>query len=204
MPEDSSLIRLETASMLERVDPDGRLEKYWTALMAENQAVNLVSRETSLEDFNRLAAESLLPLEHLNLPDTGRYLDIGSGGGFPALPILLTKTVTGACLFERTGKKAAALARIVSSLDLDVDIRCESFDEAKVRPIYDLATIRCVKLNLPLLMKTLLCLADGGLFIYYSTPEFTLDLRHVTVRGYSYRSDPSGPTKCFTVFQKQK
>lgn len=204
MPENSSLITLDTASLLERVDPDGRLEKYWTALMAENQAVNLVSRETSREDFNRLAAESLLPLEHCNLSPTGRYLDVGSGGGFPAVPILLTRTVTGACLFERTGKKAAALARITNSLGLDVDLRRENFDEAKVEPIYDLATIRCVKLNLPLLMKTLLCLADGGLFVYYSTPEFTLDFRHVSVRVYNYRSYPNAPTKSFTLFQKQK
>jgi 16S rRNA (guanine527-N7)-methyltransferase len=190
--------------MLERLDPNGRLEKYWTGLMVENQAVNLVSRETSREDFNRLAAESLLPLEHLNLPPTGRYLDVGSGGGFPALPILLTRKVTRACLFERTGKKAAALARIISSLDLDVDLCQENFDEAEVQPIYDLATIRCVKLNLPLLKKMLLCLAAGGLFIYYSAPEFTLDLRRISVREYSYRSDPNAPTKSFTVFQKQK
>lgn len=204
MPENSPLITFDTRSTLEKLDPEGRLEEYWSALMEENQAVNLVSRETSREDFNRLAAESLLPLEHLGLPAIGRYLDVGSGGGFPALPILLTRKVTKACLFERTGKKAAALTRIVSSLGLDADIRRENFDEAEVRPVYDLATIRYVKLNLPLLTKTLLCLADGGLFIYYSAPEFTLDLKHVSVKGFSYRSDPNGPIKNFTLFQKQK
>lgn len=204
MLNNSSLITLDTDSMLKKLDPKGRLEKYWTALMVENQAVNLVSRETSREDFNRLAAESLLPLEHLGLPATGRYLDVGSGGGFPALPILLTRKVAGACLFERTGKKAAALARIMDCLEIDAELRRENFEEAEVLPIYDLATIRYVKLNLPLLMKMLLCLVAGGSFIYYAAPEFTLELKHVSVRSFSYRTDPNGPIKSFTLFQKQK
>jgi hypothetical protein len=97
----STPVSFDITELLAKYDPKGKLESYHDLLMAENQRVNLVSRETTREDFERLIAESLLPLEILT-SGFGSYLDIGSGGGFPAVPILMTERVVGeSILLER-------------------------------------------------------------------------------------------------------
>ncbi|HVP06296.1 MAG TPA: hypothetical protein VMS71_00535, partial [Candidatus Acidoferrum sp.] len=54
---------LDVAGIRAKYDPTKRLDLYYSLLMEENKRVNLVSRETSREDFDRMVAESLLPFD---------------------------------------------------------------------------------------------------------------------------------------------
>jgi 16S rRNA (guanine527-N7)-methyltransferase len=169
-----SHIQVDPADILKRFDPLNRLETYFDLLLEENRKINLVSRETSREDLRRLAVESLVPLNLLELP-VGRYLDIGSGGGLPSIPILLAEAVTGESrLVERTQKKAAALRRILLELGLSAEVVPSNYEETRPRGRFDLVTIRLVKPTRPVLRKIHSELNDGGIVIYYSsgiTPE---------------------------------
>ena len=195
------------------------LDRYFELLMAENWKVNLVSRETSRSDFDRLAAESLLPLDVLG-GSFGRYLDIGAGGGFPAVPLMLAGVVgSEAVLVERTGKKIAALERIVEDLGLSggdraVRLLNTTFEDIPIEPRYDLITMRYVKLTLQLLKRILGSLANSGVFLYYSTPEFTLNSPQdsstpdstsgIKVETHTYSSSQDQVTKSFTIFRKTR
>lgn len=161
-----------------------QVDRYFQYLMEENRKVNLVSRETKREDFDRLMAESLLPLEVLD-QGFGSFLDIGSGGGFPAIPLLMSERVFGeTILLERTQKKAAALQKILGELDLPATVLDKDYEHFQLPSKFDLITLRYVKLTSKLLARLAGHLSDGGVFVYYSTPEFKVP--EFNIKTYSF------------------
>ena len=188
-------------SVLTEYDPDGRLERFFEILMVENSKVNLVSRETSPADLRRLAAESLLPLELMETPARA-YLDIGSGGGFPAIPIVLSgRSGSKTVLVERTLKKAAALDRIRSSLALTAQVLPRTFEEVKFDDLFDLVTLRWVKLDPALLRRIGQVLAPGGSLIHYSSP--LPEYSGFEVTSCEFVCPESSATKQFTLYKKK-
>jgi 16S rRNA G527 N7-methylase RsmG len=219
----------DPAELLKRLDPTNKLELYYQLLMEENKRINLVSRE-AIQNMNgadedicrprhfvsretteggfisltKLAAQSLLPFEKLDLDKIDNYLDIGSGGGFPAIPILLTRMINQTCLLvERTKKKAGALRRILLALDIKAEIINQSFEEASLKTTFDLITLRLVKLTPRLYKRILSVLKPGGNFIFYAVPEFDPTQEDVSVTTFYYTTSSGGATGHFTLIHKK-
>ena len=199
---------VDPTSFLEQVDPENRLIPYFDLLRSENRKINLVSRETLGPDsgdnstLQALAAESLLPLAQPEIGNISRYLDIGSGGGFPALPIMITRQIDNVFLVERTQKKAGALRRMLVGLGLTATIEAKSFDEITFDGRFDLVTLRLIKLTPRLLKAILRCLNDGAFLIYYSRPGFDLAGIEVSSTTCYYTIGSDTLQKCFTLFKK--
>lgn len=193
------------AALLEKYDLSGKLPAYFELLRTENRKVNLVSRETIADGLETLAAESVLPFEKIAKGNFDSYVDIGSGGGFPALPVLLGKNIREVRLFERTSKKSLALERIIKGLGLDkhrFHVEQSDFQQWPFSNDFDLITMRLVKLTPKILRKVRAALCSGGYFVYYSgVPEniSISDFDHLT---YCYRVKSDSPEKQFTIFQK--
>jgi 16S rRNA G527 N7-methylase RsmG len=197
---DQTVIILDPPAVISQFLTQERLDAYFDALMAENAKVNLVSRETSRASFDRMVAESLLPLTLVDRPSVG-YLDIGAGGGLPAIPILLSDRVSGpAFLCERTKKKALALKKIAVQLGLEVDVLPRDFLGLKPRTQFDLITLRYVKLDSLLLDEIMLSLSPSGVFIYYSESPVSSPKYHSDARKFSCGDD--GIIKGFTLFRR--
>ena len=191
---------LNPAELIDRRLARHRLDLYYELLMEQNRLVNLVSRETSREGFDRMVAESLLPLDSLDRTFDS-YLDIGSGGGLPSVPLLLAGVGSrGSVLVERTGKKARALRQIIEQLELPAVIESRNFAEISPTKRYALITLRYVKLDRSLLAKIMAGLGSKGRFIYYSTPEFKTD--GWLSQTYRFESGQDQAVKSFTIFQK--
>ncbi len=98
------------------------LAAYLDLLLGANEGVNLVSRREAVPEI--LVERHLLDaLEALPLVPPGgakplRLLDIGSGGGFPALPLLIVRGDVDGVLVESVGKKARFLEEAVRRLGL--------------------------------------------------------------------------------------
>ncbi len=111
-------------------DPD--MAGFVALLRKWNATHNLVSRETVETVWPRHVADSLqlLPL----LRDTDRrILDLGSGGGFPALPLAIATKGSGRhfVLVEAAAKKAAFLRAAIRTFGLDAEVwavRAEAID----------------------------------------------------------------------------
>lgn len=197
MPEK---VEFDPQAVIARYLAPQQVDNYYDLLMEQNQSVNLVSRETGRSDFDRLVAESILPLEFLPKKMNG-YLDIGSGGGFPSVPILLSGLIDGkTVLVERTGKKSRALEQIVSGLALRASVSASNFEEVRDLPKVELVTLRYVKLTKQLLNRIMSCLAPGGRFVYYSKPDFDLGKTACTV--YQFESSQDSAAKSFTIFSR--
>jgi 16S rRNA (guanine527-N7)-methyltransferase len=190
-------------SILSKYDPDSKLKSYFDLLVKENQKINLVSRETSHSDLDRLAAESLLPFEEIDTRDFSNYLDIGSGGGFPAIPIIMCLGPDKSFLTERTKKKAAALSRIARELSINVEVLDSNFEDLRLTRNFDLVTLRLVKLSESLMKKIVAILSANGILIYYSQHEKNIDKLKISRAPYIYNVGPDSPPKHFTVFIKQ-
>lgn len=183
-----------------RLVPAGRLDEYFRLLMEHNRKVNLVSRETDRASFERMVGESLLPFEHIATP-VRDYLDIGAGGGIPAIPILLSGVVSGeATLVERTVKKARELASIIQQLGLSATVIPRNFEELHDLSGVDLVSLRYVKLNPVLQQSIFQALRPGGWLVYYGpAPE---DNSGFKVIAYSFRTAQDSAVKSITIFQK--
>lgn len=213
MTPGTDIRRFDVRSFLAEIDPDSRLELYYELLADENRKVNLVSRETlpgidsgqpdRFALLRVLAAESLFPLRDLNRNAFAQYLDIGSGGGFPAIPILLTQHIADATLVERTLKKAAALRRMLSQLNQSAKVEPVTFEETSVpHESFDLITLRLVRLTPPILKKILPLLTPGGTLVYYSRPQFTPILSNFEQTALQYSASETGNAHTCTFFRR--
>ena len=191
---------VDLGELTARLIPAGRLDEYFRLLMEHNRQVNLVSRETNRASFERMVGESLLPLEHVTTP-VQNYLDIGAGGGIPAIPVLLAGVVSGeAILVERTVKKARALTTIVRQLRLSAVVIPRNFEELDNLSGIDLVSLRYVKLNPTLQQSIYQVLRQGGCLVYYGpVPENNCEFK---VTACSFRSAQDSAVKSITIFQK--
>jgi 16S rRNA G527 N7-methylase RsmG len=197
-------VHLSSAELREQFDRSGRLEEFCLLLADENKRVNLVSRETSPAQMLALAIESLVPLAFLEGSKITSYLDIGSGGGFPAFPLILSGKLTlkrPSVLVERTGKKAAALQRIASGLGQSIDPVPNDLASAKITAKFDLVTIRYVKLTSKLLTDAVKLLSPSGCLAYYSQPEFDPKPFLVRAEVIPYIIDNQEPERRLTLLR---
>lgn len=97
------------------------LARYAAMIRAERDRSALVSRRSVEAIEQRHFAESLALLRALE--ERGLLLspalDIGSGAGFPGLPIKIARPGLGLTLLESNEKKAAFLERVIAELSLD-------------------------------------------------------------------------------------
>ncbi len=196
-------IHLDIDLILKKHDSDNRLASYFDILRIENEKLNLVSRETINSMLPQLAAESLLPFEYIEQNNFSHYMDIGSGGGLPSLPIILTQNVKESVLIERIGKKADSLIRMNDALELkNITVLYKQLEECKFEKPFDLVSMRLVKLNNRLLTKILKNMHKSSIFIYYHKPEFTIVDNSLSVVTYSYSVSPGSVDKYFSLITK--
>jgi 16S rRNA (guanine527-N7)-methyltransferase len=146
-----------------------RLAAYWRLLADWNRRVALTGAGDEA-GFWKLAGESLLPLARITPGDN--YLDVGTGGGFPAIPLLICGGFASAILLEPSGKRAFALEHILKDLALSVGVQVlsqdlETFVRSYRRAGMGLITLKGIKFrekNCKLLVKIL---ASSGKIIYY-------------------------------------
>lgn len=193
--------------LLAQLDADGGLQNYFDLLMAENKKINLVSRETTPEDLRRLAAESMAPMEQVGLAHAQRYLDIGSGGGFPAVVILLAGQggafeIDQAVLAERRQRRADSLGRFIRELNLKAQVSPHDFIPGKPGGEFDLITLRYVKLTPSLWRLIGNSLSGSGCFVYYSKPEFEIDASKFSTTVQPFTLNGAEPIKNYTIVRK--
>jgi 16S rRNA (guanine527-N7)-methyltransferase len=100
------------------------LESYLAFLIERNARTNLVSaRSAEPSALGGHLFDALFGLPFLPPRGKGRrLLDVGSGGGFPALPLLLVREDLAGTLVDSAAKKCAFLAEAAARLALTVEV----------------------------------------------------------------------------------
>ncbi len=127
------------------------IEAHVRLLLAWNEHVNLSGLRTSEQVARGHVLDSLLAVAPLRaLGDHPSLLDLGSGGGFPGLPLAVALPARRAALVDSIGKKAAflavaaAVARHLVPIDVLAERAEDLADEPDQREAWDIVTVRAV------------------------------------------------------------
>ncbi len=92
----------------------GRLARYAEDLLYWNEKVNLISRKDIPHLWERHILHSITPVLAGYVPETGRMLDIGTGGGLPGIPIKIVRPGLDVVLLDSIAKKVRTTSMIAS------------------------------------------------------------------------------------------
>jgi len=101
---------------------DAQLEKFqkYEAILSEwNKLMNLTSISGTSETVHRHFVDSLILGQFLDLSTVKILVDVGSGAGFPGIPLKIMFPHLGLILIEVTKKKQRFLRMIISELELE-------------------------------------------------------------------------------------
>ena len=156
-----------------------RLETYLDLLARWNQRINLTALPIDPltdEAVDRLVVEPLEAAKHVRGTDRVA-VDVGSGGGSPAIPLKLAAPHMHMVLVESKVRKAAFLREAVRTLGLEgievANCRFEAFESAPV----PLVTLRAVRLDLNLLMGISSLLEPGGRVFWFKSKDKNRSMR---------------------------
>ncbi len=122
-----------------------------------NKNVNLTSI-TELEDvIVKHFIDSVLPFTMIEISEGASFIDVGTGAGFPSLPLLIFRPDLKATLCDSLGKRCTYLESVTKKLGIEAEIIHARGEELgrKRREMYDISTARAVA-ALPVLTE--LCL----------------------------------------------
>jgi 16S rRNA (guanine527-N7)-methyltransferase len=106
-----------------------QIQQYIEILLLWNAKVNLTAIRDPLEILYRHFCESMYAAGVLAL-ETGRLADVGSGGGFPGLPLKIIRPGLRVFLVESNLKKATFLAEVIRELRLtDAQVLVRRYEE---------------------------------------------------------------------------
>ena len=94
------------------------VDRYVNLLLAWNRKLNLISRRDEQDVWERHILHSVSLLFALVIPQNIRYLDLGTGGGLPGLPLKILLPLSEGVLLDATRKKVDAVQDIITSLGL--------------------------------------------------------------------------------------
>jgi len=95
-----------------------QLQKYLALLLDWNQRINLISPNDEGRIAERHILESLAVLSTWTFPQNASVLDLGSGGGFPGVPLKIMRPDLAMTLLESRQKKTLFLNAAVQELKL--------------------------------------------------------------------------------------
>lgn len=142
-----------------------QFESFYNDIVEKNKVMNL-TRITSKEDAYYLHFFDSLMVS-LGMDDkTSSILDVGTGAGFPGIPLKIAFSQLSVTMIESIGKKAKFVEEEIEKLHLEnariINKRAEDFGEFES---FDYATSRAVAELKTMLPYTIPFLKIGGMFI---------------------------------------
>jgi 16S rRNA (guanine527-N7)-methyltransferase len=127
------------------------LTAYYELLARWNRKINLTALTDPDEAIDRLLLEPLVAARYLPSP-SARLMDIGSGGGSPAIPLKLATPGLHLTMVEAKARKSAFLREAIRQLELDsTQVENARYEELLTRPElhdrHDAVSIRAVRVE---------------------------------------------------------
>ncbi len=172
---------------------------YQELLLDWNNRMNLTAITEPRDILIKHFLDSILLLRWCEIPQNAKVIDVGTGAGFPGIPLKIVRPDLQLTLLDSLQKRVTFLTEVSRRLNLDnqcIHSRAEDLaHEAEHREQYDVATARAVA-SLPALSE--LCLPfvkRGGYFLAMKGPdsqeEMEKALRGIHLLGGAVKDSPS-------------
>jgi 16S rRNA (guanine527-N7)-methyltransferase len=169
---DQALAILAARGIAVPEDAAARLRTHIALIQKWNRVAGFVSSQ----DVGRLeehVVDSLSLAPYLNDYRDGLWLDIGSGGGFPAIPVALIVRTARLIMVERSEKKAGLLKAMVAKLALpDTVVACGNFPGVPLAQPPSVITARAVEQPTRLAPDLAPLIEGGAVFLCQTKPAW--------------------------------
>jgi 16S rRNA (guanine527-N7)-methyltransferase len=156
-----------------------QLEAYFRLLEAWNAKINLTALDLQRDPdkaVDRLLIEPLVAVRHLDA-GVAHVIDIGSGGGSPAIPMKLARPEASFTLVEAKTRKCAFLREAGRQLKIELRVETARYEVLLSRPefheAFDALTMRAVRVEPRVLENLQALLRPGGEFLLFRGPAGT-------------------------------
>lgn len=172
--------------IIEDADIFERFNLYNKLLLDWNEKINLISRNSYSIESHTL--NSIFFLAKYHLPENSFIVDIGTGGGFPGIPLKILRNDLKIILIDSIIKKANAVKDIVRKMEFeDVEVitgRAETISkESKYRSKFDIATAKSVAALDKLYSWTKPLIKESGNMIFIKGGDITKELNILKKRN---------------------
>jgi 16S rRNA (guanine527-N7)-methyltransferase len=160
-----------------------KLETFYRLLTTWNARINLAGMdltEASPEALDRLLVEPVIAARHA--PPGARIIDIGSGGGSPAIPFMLAAAGRSLLMVESKIRKSAFLKEAIRALEMnEAEVATSRFESLLAQPslheAHELLTVRAVRVESRVLMSLQAFVKpEGQLLLFRSAGDVPADL----------------------------
>jgi len=100
-------------------DNEQKLEEYIDLLLDWNSKINLVSRSVSRETVREHVVHSLIPMQLGLMNEFDDWIDSGSGGGLPGIPLAIVNPAKTILLNDNVKKKMRAVNEIIKTAGIN-------------------------------------------------------------------------------------
>ena len=124
------------------------LEKYSKMLVEWNEKMNLTAITEPTEVAIKHFYDSLTFLFHTDIKECGKVIDVGTGAGFPGIPLKIMRPDIQLTLLDSLNKRLIFLQEVCDNIGIDAEIIHKRAEEGgrdkNLREKYDIATSRAV------------------------------------------------------------
>lgn len=164
------------------MDKKEKFELYKAIVLEENKKFNLTAITEDSAFNEKHFYDSLLPTEVVDF-NNKKVLDIGSGAGFPGMPLAITYENSNFTLLETTNKKCVFLRNTIEKLELNnvnvLEKRAEDISENE-RESFDIVVSRAVSDLQILLELSIPYLKIGGILVAYKGEKYNEEISRCT------------------------
>lgn len=158
------------------------LDKYYSLIDEWNSKIDITNITEKKEVYIKHFLDSLLVAKFGYIKPNDRIIDIGTGGGFPGIPLKLHYPLLSVTLLDSLNKRIKFLDEVISVLELDniyaVHARAEELSRKEdFRERYNIAISRAVAELRTLLEYSMPYVAVGGYFIAMKGPNYKEELK---------------------------
>lgn len=151
-----------------------RLDIYADFLVKTNEVMNLTAITEPMEVFIKHFTDSILITKYVDFSDGMKAVDVGTGAGFPLLPVKIYKPQLEITLLDGNNKRIKFLSELCEKLELETECIHERAEllarKEEYREKYDIATARAVS-AMPVLSEYCMpFVKKGGIFCAMKGP----------------------------------
>ena len=180
-----------------------------------NNKINVISRKDIANIYERHILHSMGLLPIFEFKDGAKVMDLGTGGGFPGIPLAILFPEVEFLLVDSIGKKVKVTQEVANAIGLK-NVRTKQVRVEEVKEQFDFVVTRAVAVLPKLMAWTKKCISKthqhgvpNGMWAYKGIDRATAEAKELGNRAYTeiyplseYFEEEFFETKCIVYVQK--